>query len=231
MELLQVREKEIFEALKALKGSKFTIIGGYAVNAYALPRFSVDCDIVVEEEQELEEIKKRLEERGYERKEANKISTPYHGSFERYEKTILKDFSVSMDILMKDILDRQTKATFSASWVFKHSKEILLRGKTITEKIISRVITADALFAMKAISCRASDIRDIFMLAPLIKDKEFVREEISKRTPIEERSEKIISSISSKQFRDGLQGVFGLIDETAYNKHKNAIRDILETKE
>lgn len=228
MELLQVREKEIFEALKALNGCKFAIIGGYAVNAYALPRFSVDCDIVVEEEQELKEIKKKLEDRGYERKEANKISTPYHGSFERYEKTILRNFSVSMDILIKDILDRQTKATFSAAWVFKHSKEIQLRGKTITEKITARVITADALFAMKAISCRASDIRDIFMLALLIKDKEFVREEISKRTTIKERSEKIIASISSKQFRDGLQGVFGLIDEKAYKRHKEALQDILE---
>ena len=72
MELLQVREKEIFEALKALKGCKFAIIGGYAVNAYALPRFSVDCDIVVEEEQDLEEIRKRLEARGYEKKKQTK---------------------------------------------------------------------------------------------------------------------------------------------------------------
>jgi len=49
MELLQIREKEIFETLKKIKKSEFVVIGGYAVNAYTLPRFSVDCDIVIKD--------------------------------------------------------------------------------------------------------------------------------------------------------------------------------------
>ena len=47
MDLLQIREKEIFETLKTISEFNFVLIGGYAVNAYALPRFSVDCDIVL----------------------------------------------------------------------------------------------------------------------------------------------------------------------------------------
>ena len=47
--MLQLREKEIFETLNKLKGLNFVLIGGYAVNAYTLPRFSVDCDIFLED--------------------------------------------------------------------------------------------------------------------------------------------------------------------------------------
>ena len=53
MEQLQLREKEIFEMLKKIKKRKFVVIGGYAVNAYTLPRFSVDCDIVIKDNDEL----------------------------------------------------------------------------------------------------------------------------------------------------------------------------------
>ena len=56
MEQLQLREKEIFETLKKIKKSNFIVIGGYAVNAYTLPRFSADCDIVIKNRKELEEI-------------------------------------------------------------------------------------------------------------------------------------------------------------------------------
>ena len=50
--MLQLREKEIFETLKKMNNFKFVIIGGYAVNAYTLPRFSVDCDIVIKDKEE-----------------------------------------------------------------------------------------------------------------------------------------------------------------------------------
>lgn len=57
---LQLREKEIFETLKKLDG-EFAIIGGYAVNAYTLPRFSVDCDLVTNDENAPKIISKLLE--------------------------------------------------------------------------------------------------------------------------------------------------------------------------
>ena len=53
MGMLQLREKEIFETLKQLKKFKFIIIGGYSVNAYTLPMFSVDCDIVIRDKNKL----------------------------------------------------------------------------------------------------------------------------------------------------------------------------------
>jgi hypothetical protein len=54
-----LREKEIFETLKKIKDCEFVLIGGYAVTSYTLPRFSVDCDIVLKNTDELEEISKR----------------------------------------------------------------------------------------------------------------------------------------------------------------------------
>ena len=68
MDLLQIREKEIFEVLKKIKKHQFVVIGGYAVNAYTLPRFSVDCDIVVLDKKELEKIEKTLLKEGYKKR-------------------------------------------------------------------------------------------------------------------------------------------------------------------
>src|SRR3989338_1834036 len=162
MDLLQLREKGMFETLDKIRNFKFAVIGGYAVNAYTLPRFSVDCDIVLENDIEAKRIGKELEKFGYKRKGAE--TEQYDGKFVRYEKEIQKNFRVSMDILVSNVFDRNTKADFSAKWVFENSAARLVKGKTIPEKLRLRVISIDALIVMKFISCRTVDIRDIFML-------------------------------------------------------------------
>jgi len=230
MKLLQVREKEIFETLKKIKSLNFVIIGGYAINAYTLPRFSVDCDIVVKTGSELKDIEKQLKKNNYYKKDANKVSTPYHGKFVRYEKKIKNNFNVSMDILFKDILDRQTGSSFSAEWVFENSKLIPLKGKTITEELKLRIIGIDALVVMKWTSCRLTDIRDVFMLITKIKDKEWIKNEIDKRCNFKERFKKIKSKINSSQFKDNLQGVYGHVDNELFEKHKKSLLDFPKNK-
>jgi hypothetical protein len=79
-----LREQEIFNTLKQLGKCDFVVIGGYAVNAYTLPRFSVDCDIVIRE-QEIKKIEQTLLTNAY-LKEEQKADIPYSGSFSRYEK-------------------------------------------------------------------------------------------------------------------------------------------------
>ncbi len=222
MELLQLREKEIFETLKKIHGREFVVIGGYAVNAYTLPRFSVDCDIVIKDHAELEKIEKSLKEMGY-HKAKSTSDIPYHGKFERYEKDITKNFGVSMDILIGEVLDRKTGAKFSADWVFEKSKLINLKGKTINEELKLRIINPEALFALKLISCRSTDIRDMFLLVGSIKDKKWIKKEVSERYDFKERLSRVIEEINSQQFKDGLQGVFGIIDEKIFEKNKKAI--------
>ena len=224
--MLQLREKEIFETLKRMDKFKFVIIGGYAVNAYTLPRFSVDCDIVVKDKSELKKIEDFLINFGYVREENNKDKTSYYGNFLRLEKDIGNDIKVSFDILIKEVLDRQTNTTFSADWIFENSEVRILRGKTITEELKSRIINLDALFVLKFVSCRLTDIRDIFMLSPNIKNKKWVKEEVLKKYDFNKLFLKVKEKIISKQFKDSLQGVYGVVDDKIFEKHKKAVLEL-----
>jgi len=223
MDPLQLREREIFETLKKLKKFRFVIIGGYAANAYTLPRFSVDCDIVIEDTDESRKIEGVLIKNGYAKVLSPKMREAYHSAFERYEKDLGNGFRVSIDILIAEVSDRQTMAVFPAEWIFSNSSIRTLKGRTITEALKARIVNIDALFVMKFISCRATDIRDIFMLVPNVVDKDWIMNEISSRYNFDAPFIKIEAKITSKQFRDGLQGVYGLLDGVAFEKHKNAV--------
>jgi len=50
-------------------------------------------------------IKKELLESGYSAKDTDKVDSPYHGEFMRYDKVLEHNFNVSVDIFFKDILD------------------------------------------------------------------------------------------------------------------------------
>ena len=224
--MLQLREKEIFETLKRMGRFTFVIIGGYAVNAYTLPRFSVDCDIVLKDRKELEKIDKLLIELGYRIIKNTSEEFLYEGNFQRYEKEIGQNFRVNIDILISEVFDRETKAKFSADWIFDNSALRNLQGKTISEKLKLKIINADALFTMKLISCRQTDIRDIFLLISSIKDKKWVMKEVAERYDLKDRLSKVLNKINSKQFKDGLQGVFGIIDEKTFAKNKKMIIEL-----
>ena len=226
MEQFQLREKEIFETLNKIKKSNFVVIGGYAVNAYTLPRFSVDCDIVIKDRKELEKIEEVLLEMGYRKERNYSDEIPYGGNFERYGKELGNNFKVSIDILISEIFDRQTKAKFSADWVFDNSSLRNLQGKTISEQLKLKIINADALFTMKLICCRQTDIRDIFLLINSVKDKKWVKKEISKRYDLKDRLSKALSKINSKQFKDELQGVFGMVDDRIFERNNKLIMEL-----
>lgn len=226
MEKLQLREKEIFEALKKIKALKFVIIGGYAVNPYTTPRFSVDCDIVIDDNDELDKLLKILEKLGYVKLDLKKLDLPYHGDFLRYERKIKDDISASFDILIKTVYDRETKVSFDANWIFNNSSLILLKGKTINEKLKARVINIDALVVMKFISCRETDIRDIFMLMTKCNNLKWIKDEVGKRYDFNERFAKIKDKITSEEFRNNLQGVYGKVDDKTFQRYKKVLLDL-----
>ena len=226
MEQLQLREKEIFETLKKIKKANFVVIGGYAVNAYTLPRFSVDCDIVIKDRKELEKIEESLLELGYRKEKNYSDEVPYDGKFERFEKELGKNFKVSMDILIGEVLDRDTKAKFYADWVFNNSSLRNLQGKTISEQLKLKIVNADALFTMKLISCRQTDIRDIFLLINSVKDKKWIKKEVSERYDLKDRLSTALNKINSKQFKDELQGVFGMVDDKIFERNKKLISEL-----
>jgi hypothetical protein len=227
MNLFLIREQEIFNTLKQLQECNFVVIGGYAVNAYALPRFSVDCDIVVKDLEELEKIEKVLSGQGYQ-KENSPNAAQYLGNFVRYEKLLENQFTVSMDILFENVTDRMTGAAFSADWIFQHSEKRSFKGKTISKELWLRIVNIDALLVMKMVSCRATDIRDVFMMLPNAKDNAWLKAEVSLRYNFENRIAKIMDKVKSKQFRDGLAGVYGGIDEKIFEKHLKTVLALQE---
>lgn len=226
MDPLQLRESEVFATLKRLDGPRFVVIGGYAASSYTLPRFSVDCDIVIQHEVDLKEFGEIFLELGYERSSATK--NRQQENFARYEKRIGGPFKVSFDVFMGEVFDRQTEVSISSEWIFKNSEIMSLKGKTITEAIRAMVIKVDALFVMKMISCRATDIRDLFMLALSIKDKAWIKREVESRCSFNERFDKLKAKITSREFRDGLQGVYGLIDSRIFEKSLNAVLSLAD---
>lgn len=226
LDSFSLREAEIFRALKALQGNEFVVIGGYAVNAYALPRFSIDCDIVVKSEAKASQIKKILEKQGYSVMEKQATEGNYGGSFLRLDKTVEKGFKVSFDVLVGEVTDRRTNASFSAEWVFTHSNKKRLKGKTVIGSLELRVINADALTVMKLVASRKADLRDVFMLLPLVKNLGFVKSEVSKKTGFSEAVERAGKTILSKEFKNNLQGVFGYLDEKAFRKSVKAFEEL-----
>ena len=225
MDLLQLREEEILLTLNKILKYEFVLIGGYSVNAYTLPRFSVDCDIVVKDKAELKKIEKELIKLGY-KKVKSDSHLSYHGKFLRYEKEIKSNFGVSVDILFDKILDRQTNSTFDADWVFENSKIREIKGKTVQKKLKLWAIGIDALIVMKMVSCRSTDIRDVFMLIPQAKDIDWIKKEISKKYDFKNRFGKIKDKVTSEKFKDDLQGVYGHIDKSVFEKHKKAVLEM-----
>ena len=226
--LFSLREKEIFEALKKIKNFDFVLIGGYAVTSYTLPRFSVDCDIVVKDREVLKKIEKELMAFEYRKEKIDKTKISYYGDFYRFEKELQPNFKVSFDILFKEVSDRQTGIAFPADWVFENSEVRSLKGKTINEELKLRIANPDSLIVMKISSCRINDMRDVFMLIVNAKDKKWIRDEISKKYNFNERFTKLKDKIMSKQFKDGLQGVFGFIEDKTFEKHKKAVLELAE---
>ena len=79
---------------------------------------------------------------------------------------------------------------------------------------------------MKFISCRESDIRDLFMLMAKCNNPKWIKDEISRRYNFNERFSKIKEKITSNEFRNNLHGVYGRIDDNTFKKYKKSLLGI-----
>jgi hypothetical protein len=100
MEVMQLREREIVRTLKAITQIHFVVIGGYAVNCYTKPRFSIDCDIVVNDRKELNKIEEQLRKLGYTEEESAK-KHPIMALFSGMKKKFLKIMLSALIFLLK----------------------------------------------------------------------------------------------------------------------------------
>ena len=220
------REKFIFSMLEEFgRKVEFVVIGGYAINAYTLPRFSVDCDIVVKGKKEMLAAKKFLESKGFTEKAMGALPG-YKGNF--LCLATKKPVVTTFDVLAGNVEDRITETLFPAELIFKYSAKRAIFGKGSPARIETRVADAEMLFVMKAVSCRKPDIRDVFMLASTKLDRKKIQQ-ITKETPIPAESiEKTVSKVNSKGFKDSLQGVFGMLPEKQFETSKKKLLSLLK---
>ncbi len=204
--MLDARESIIIKTLQKLPREDVVLIGGYAVNAYAPPRFSIDCDLVVlDSSSKLESL---LREDGFKKVGEGDVS---YGGYVRYE---MEKAKVSFDLLKSSVVDRDTEIVFEGELFRKYSAERTTVGRSVPTRIRMRIVDPELLFAMKFVSARRQDVRDMFMLAGGNLNWDLISELLSakcSRDLIGKRSRSVRRDVQSESFRDSLHGPFGRI--------------------
>jgi hypothetical protein len=218
------REQSVLRVLQKLpKKVNLILVGGYAVNAYVPPRFSIDCDLVVLGDSDA--IEHLLQKGGFERVEFGDES---YSIYARYES---KADKISFDLLINSVFDKPTGISFEAELFKKYSRERTATGRLSTIRISIRIADPELLFAMKFVSGRKQDIRDLFMLSGAGLKWEIVSSLISEKCNaqlIKKRIDECRKTLGSKNYRDSLQGPYGKIPERIYNTCAKSIGRFLD---
>jgi hypothetical protein len=221
--MLDARESIIIKTLQRLPREDVVLIGGYAVNAYVPPRFSIDCDLVVlDSSSKLESL---LKEDGFRKVAEGDVS---YGGYVRYEMEKVK---VSFDLLKKSVVDRDTKIAFEGQLFKKYSAARTTVGRSVPTRIRMRIADPELLFAMKFVSARKQDVRDIFMLAAGNMNWNLVSEILSakcSRELMEKRIHAIRRDVQSTSFRDSLHGPFGRMPNERFELCKRRLVQYLD---
>jgi len=222
--MLDAREGIIIKTLERLPREDVVLIGGYAVNAYVPPRFSIDCDLVVlGSSSKLESL---LREDGFKKVGEGDVS---YGTYVRYETEKVK---VSFDLLKNSVVDRDTKIVFEGDLFQKYSAERTTVGRSVPTRIRMRIVDPELLFAMKFVSARRQDVRDMFMLSGADLNWDLISELVSVkcgRELIGKRSRSISRDVQSENFRDSLHGPFGRIPSERFELCRRRLVEFLKT--
>lgn len=228
--MFESREAIILEILREIPTDAL-LIGGYAVNAYVPPRFSIDCDLVVLGE--IAEVKAALLKKGFKETEKGDVPNGGYHRFIREGNTI--SGKVSFDLLLNSVLDRETGIVFEGSLFKQYSRERFTVGRASPIRIKLKIADPELLFAMKFVSARRQDVRDIFMLSgttlkwDLI--KEIIRQKCDKEL-VKKRRTSIKEKVTNSSYRDSLHGAFGKIPDKIFkNCLTNLVKFLEELKE
>ena len=207
---LTARETEIIRIIRVLGSSpsKFVVVGGYAVNALAAHRFSVDCDVVIVKK-DVGLLESILREEGYNKvKTTRKIKGLYRAHFKEYGK-LIGNRKVSVDLFVNSVTCRQTNGEWSYSLIRKNSIEANVVG--LTDSAVAFVPKRELLMAMKIHSGRGTDLRDVIMLsegADWQVVAKFAMCGVQKKS-IKQLTD-AIETISKEEFPSALRAEFGL---------------------
>jgi len=216
--MMQDRERVVLETLDSIPRRNAVLIGGYAVNAYVPPRFSIDCDLVVFGS--TKPLEAALGRNGFVKTETGDVS---YGSYIRYSR---EKEGVSFDLLVNSALERETGIVFEGELFKKYSKKRVTVGRANPIRIETRIADPEILFAMRFVSARKQDIRDVFMLAGEDLDWNLIIRVVSEKCDsnlIKKRSDLIRQSIQSKSYRDSLQGAYGKMPDERFDLCKKRL--------
>ena len=220
------REKECFNVLHLIpKETRYVIIGGYAVTSYGFPRFSVDLDVVIPEE-EVSFFKKLLSNNGFVFTKG-KEDLAYSGRFERYEKGL-----VSVDLLINGVQSRQTGYQYPFEYIFKNSQFRETSGWDPLHRVKVRIAKKEMIIALKIHSIRMVDKRDIIMLCyeiPNVKDL-VIHFRYGPKEKIIEHINELLAILTDNTLKDSLKGVYSMNDKLYEKTIKNCQQTINEVK-
>jgi hypothetical protein len=220
------REKECFTFLKLIpKEKKYVIIGGYAVSSFGFPRFSVDLDITIPEN-ELPFFKKLISDSGY-KFTIGKEDLTYSGKFERYKKDL-----VSIDLLINGVKSRQTGHHYPFPYIFKNSQFRETSSWDKINRVKVRIAKKEMLIALKIHSIRMADIRDIIILCYEIPDIHIIVNHLkgSPKEKIIEHINKLLIVLNDKKLKDSLKGVYTINDKLYEKIIENCKQTMIDVK-
>ncbi len=205
---LENREQECFRFLNRLGPErKYVLIGGYAVSSFHFPRYSVDLDIVVPEEEVgfFQELAKSL---GYAPSSSKEEVEPvYGGRSEGFVKDI--GVVVGIDLLVNSVQSRDTGCAYSFRHIATNSETREIRGRGLGARATARVADKEMLIALKAQPMREQDIGDILALCYERPNESKLAAHLQKcpRQRILENLEKLRSYVENPK-TDSVRGAF-----------------------
>ncbi len=207
---LTAREAEVIRVLNALSPHliKFVVVGGYAVNALASHRFSVDCDLVIDEK-DLPFFGKTLKGEGYARRKRTRLFKGIYGARVGEYIKLVGGRRVSVDLFINSMICRQTGGRWSYRLIRKNSFESNVIG--LTDASISSVPRRELLMAMKMHSARDADLRDVIMLSEGADWNEVARfMRCGDKAKVIKQLTRAIETIGGTGFASALRAQFGL---------------------
>ena len=202
------RENEILRIIGICNRAhvELVLVGGYAVSAFGRHRFSVDCDAAVPRSA-VPRLQRILRNEGYELKvEKAGFDQVYGGQFRSFSKKVM-GFPVTVDLLIESLASRSTSASWSYTYIKKHSVPGVVAG--IERSVNVTVPEKELLVAFKIHAGRGTDVRDIVILSGDL-DLEKVRAHIQRGEAkmLRGQLEKGLEMLDDPRFLPSLKGVF-----------------------
>jgi|SRR3990170_126419 len=217
------RERACFEVLRQLPREGVVLIGGYALSAFGMTRFSVDLDLVVPSST-AGEIRKILDREGFVLEKTWDGGGSYAGRSERWTRGA-SGTAISVDLLIGGVSDR----TSGASHPYRE-----LRARAIVRRILGQdptseaevlVVDRETLVALKLGVGRLVDLRDVAVLAADPVDEDAIVA-LLRRVPeevVRGNIERLLLALDTREFRDSLKGVY-VLDDRAYARIASGAR-------